>query len=130
MASRPLDLRAGFPPSEANQQRSVGLSLSEETSRHHALVPQLVASWAAANPNHTAVVVGSQVMTYSALEKRANQVAHYLRSIGVAPDTRVAICLPRSMALVVASLGVLKAGGGYIPLDPGYPEERVAWMLN
>jgi amino acid adenylation domain-containing protein len=130
MASGPLNLRAGFPPSEANQHRSVGLSLSEETHRRHALVPQLVGSWATVRPNHTAIVAGAQALTYSALEKRANQLAHYLRSMGVGPDTRVAICLPRAAAFVLASLGVFKAGGGYIPLDPAYPEERLTWMLN
>src|SRR5207237_327820 len=60
----------------------------------------------------------------------ANQLAHYLREIGVRPDERVALCLPREPEMVVALLAVLKAGGAYVPLDPAYPVERLRFMLD
>ncbi|WP_032706731.1 AMP-binding protein, partial [Pseudomonas syringae] len=64
------------------------------------------------------------------LNNRANQLAHHLRDIGVKPDSRVAICVERSEAMVVGLLAILKAGGGYVPLDPAYPADRIAYMLQ
>ncbi|PYJ97129.1 MAG: non-ribosomal peptide synthetase, partial [Verrucomicrobia bacterium] len=58
------------------------------------------------------------------------QLAHHLRKLGVQPDTLVGICLDRSLDLVVGLLGILKAGGAYLPLDPSYPQERLAFMLE
>jgi amino acid adenylation domain-containing protein len=68
-------------------------------------------------------------LTYAELNQRANQLAHHLRGLGVVPDVLVALCLEPSITLVVAILGVLKAGGAYLPLDPAYPPERLAFML-
>ena len=81
-------------------------------------------------PHADAIVFGQQRLTYAELNKRANRLAHYLRSIGVGPEVRVGICMRRSLEMVVAMLGVLKAGGAYVPLDPAYPEQRVAFMLE
>lgn len=67
--------------------------------------------------------------TYQELNRRANQLAHYLRTLGVAPDVRVGLYLERSLEMLVALLGVLKAGGAYVPLDPSYPQERIQFML-
>ncbi len=69
-------------------------------------------------------------MTYAELNARANRLAHHLRALGVRPDDRVAICVERSLEMVVGVLAILKAGGGYVPLDPGYPVERLAFMLK
>ena len=69
-------------------------------------------------------------MRYGELNRRANQLAHYLRELGVRPDTRVGLCVERSVEMVVGILGVLKAGGAYVPLDPGYPLERLRYMLE
>jgi amino acid adenylation domain-containing protein len=80
-------------------------------------------------PEATAVVFEDQALTYAELDRRANQVAHYLRALGVGPEARVGLFLERSLQLVVALLGVLKAGGAYVPLDPAYPRERLAFML-
>src|SRR5207253_1764769 len=63
------------------------------------------------------------------LNRRANQLAHYLREAGVGPEVRVALCLERSLEMVIGLLGVLKAGGAYVPLDPSYPVERLSYML-
>jgi amino acid adenylation domain-containing protein len=69
-------------------------------------------------------------LTYRELNQRANQVAHYLEKQGVGPNVLVAICVERSLAMVVGILGILKAGGAYVPLDPTYPRERLAFMLE
>ncbi|MCP4663524.1 MAG: AMP-binding protein, partial [bacterium] len=85
---------------------------------------------AARMPEATAVVFEDQRLSYRELDRRANQLASTLRSLGVRPESRVGICLERSAELVVALLGVLKAGGAYVPLDPAYPAERLAFLLE
>jgi amino acid adenylation domain-containing protein/non-ribosomal peptide synthase protein (TIGR01720 family) len=69
-------------------------------------------------------------LTYAELNQRANQLAQYLRRLGVGPDVRVALCVERSIDLIVGLLGVLKAGGAYLPLDPTLPPERLAFMID
>ena len=71
-----------------------------------------------------------QTLTYGELNARANQLAHYLRGLGVGPEALVGVCMERSVEMVVALYGVLKAGGAYVPVDPDYPQERVAYMLQ
>lgn len=85
---------------------------------------------AATAPERIAVCAGTRRLTYAELNVRANRLAHYLREQGVAPDGVVALCLERSVEMVVAILAVLKAGGAYLPLDPKYPRERLAHMLR
>jgi amino acid adenylation domain-containing protein len=80
-------------------------------------------------PNAVALVSNNTRLTYSQLNRRANRVARYLRARGVGPDVLVAICLKRSVEMVVGSLGILKAGGAYLPLDPTYPPERLSFLL-
>ncbi|HEY8204732.1 MAG TPA: amino acid adenylation domain-containing protein [Pyrinomonadaceae bacterium] len=80
-------------------------------------------------PNATAVVFDDEHLTYSELNRRANQLANYLRTLGVGPDTMVGVHLERSAKLIVALLGIVKAGGAYLPLDLAYPKERMAFML-
>ncbi|AZC38062.1 non-ribosomal peptide synthetase [Pseudomonas chlororaphis] len=81
-------------------------------------------------PDAVALQAGEQQLTYAQLNQRANQLAHHLRDLGVQPDTRVGICVERSLELVIGLLGILKAGGAYVPLDPGYPQERIHYMLQ
>src|SRR5262245_56549628 len=69
-------------------------------------------------------------LTYSELNYRSNQLARFLISRSVGPDQIIAICLERSINMVVALLGVLKAGGAYLPIDPGYPPDRIQYMLR
>ena len=71
-----------------------------------------------------------QHLTYHELNRRANQVAHHLRALGVGPEVLVGLCMERSLEMVVGLLGILKAGGAYVPLDPTYPQERLAFMLE
>jgi|SRR5580658_4386871 amino acid adenylation domain-containing protein len=92
-------------------------------------VPQLVAQQVAADPDAVAVVSTSERLTYGELDRRANQLAHYLRAIGVGPEQVVGLHLERSVVSVIAALAVLKAGGGYLPLDPSLPAERLRFML-
>ncbi|MGD0207573.1 MAG: amino acid adenylation domain-containing protein [Verrucomicrobiota bacterium] len=70
------------------------------------------------------------VLTYAQLNRRANQLAHHLRTLGVGPEVLVAICVERSLEMVIGLLGILKAGGAFVPLDPAYPKERLAFMLK
>ncbi|KAF9348610.1 hypothetical protein BGX34_002384 [Mortierella sp. NVP85] len=81
-------------------------------------------------PQATALVFNDQAMTYTELNERANRLAHHLIELGVKPDSLVAICLERSFAMIVGVLAVLKAGGSYVPLDPSYPVERLAYILE
>jgi amino acid adenylation domain-containing protein len=81
-------------------------------------------------PDAVAVVFKEKHMTYQELNAKANQLAHYLQTLGIGPEKLVGICIERSLEMVVGLLGVLKAGGAYVPLDPAYPEERVAFMLE
>src|SRR5262249_15629843 len=92
-------------------------------------VHELFAAQAERTPERVAVVYEGAALSYGELNRRANQLAHYLRAQGVGPETLVGVCLERSVELVVALLGVLKAGGAYVPLDPQYPEARLSYLL-
>ncbi|MFN6484866.1 MULTISPECIES: non-ribosomal peptide synthetase [unclassified Nostoc] len=82
------------------------------------------------SPDAIAVVFGDQHLTYRELNHRANQLAHYLRSLGVKPEVLVGICVERSLEMAIGILGILKAGGAYVPLDPVYPPERLIFILQ
>src|SRR5258708_33089394 len=81
-------------------------------------------------PDRIAVAFGAIELNYEQLMQKSNQVARYLRKLGVGPDVRVGVCLDRSVELVVFLLGILKAGGAYVPLDPGDPAERLQYMAQ
>src|ERR1700689_4336082 len=100
------------------------------SSQRPACVHQLVAQPAAENPNGLAVSSRQEELSYGELDRRANRLANYLRSIGVERDVVVGLYLDRSPAMVVAALGILKAGGAYVPLDPIHPVERLVFMLR
>ncbi|MBW4521579.1 MAG: amino acid adenylation domain-containing protein [Scytolyngbya sp. HA4215-MV1] len=80
-------------------------------------------------PDAIAVMAEGKSLTYRALNQRANQLAHYLKTLGVMPEVLVGICLERSLEMVITLLAILKAGGAYVPLDPSYPRERLAFMM-
>ncbi|MBW8832257.1 MAG: amino acid adenylation domain-containing protein, partial [Burkholderiales bacterium] len=92
-------------------------------------IHELFEDQAERTPAATALVFEDDSLSYAELNARANQLAHHLIALGVQPDTRVAIALPRGIDMVVALLATLKAGGAYVPLDPDYPAERLAFML-
>ena len=82
------------------------------------------------SPDAVAVVFAGEQLTYRELNAKANQLAHHLRTLGVKPEVMVGICVERSLELVVGILGILKAGGVYVPLDTAYPQERLSFMLE
>lgn len=102
---------------------------------HHALpkeacIHRLFEAQVARTPDAIAVVFGEEQLTYAQLNKRANQLAHYLRRAGVGPEVRVGVCLERSVDFIVSLWGILKAEGGYVPLDPQYPTARLLFMIE
>jgi amino acid adenylation domain-containing protein len=82
------------------------------------------------SPDAVALIFGDEQVTYAELNSRANRLAHYLRGLGVGPESPVGVCMQRSVELIVGLLGILKAGGAFVPLDPAYPAERLAFMLE
>lgn len=91
---------------------------------------ELFTECAERTPDATALVWEDQQLSYRQLNERANQLAHYLKRLGVAPDSPVALCVERSLDTVVGLLGILKAGGAYVPIDPSYPRERMTYILE
>lgn len=127
------------------QQHLSELKLLTEPERHQLLVEwnntqvgypqnqcihQLFETQVERSPDAIAVVFEDQQLTYQELNQRANQVAYYLRALGVSPEVLVGICVERSLDMVIAILATLKAGGAYVPLDTSYPQERLALILE
>ncbi|GHG84838.1 hypothetical protein GCM10012319_40930 [Comamonas sp. KCTC 72670] len=100
------------------------------TPLRRGLIHQRISEQAARTPEATALVVGTERLSYRELEARSNRLAHLLQSRGVGPDVRVAVCMTRSSELVVSLLAILKAGGAYVPLDPNYPRQRIDSTLS
>jgi amino acid adenylation domain-containing protein len=94
-----------------------------------AFIHEMSAARAASMPGAPAVRAGGETVGRAELERRSNRLAHLLRRRGVGPETRVGMCMERGPEMVVALLGILKAGGVYVPLDPAYPRDRLAFML-
>ena len=117
--------------SQAEQHRllvefnNTATQASEQRCLHHLLDEQ-----AARTPDELAVVYKDRQLTYAALNAHANQLAHYLQSLGVGPDVLVGIYMERSLEMMVGILAVLKAGGAYLPLDTSHPKQRLAFMLE
>jgi len=81
-------------------------------------------------PGNTAVKMGAEAITYQQLEERSRQLAIYLQQEGVIPDTLVGVCMNRSIDMIVAIMAILRAGGAYVPIDPEYPQPRIAYMIE
>jgi amino acid adenylation domain-containing protein/FkbM family methyltransferase len=97
--------------------------------RSEAVVHRLFEEQVERTPHATAVVFEEQQLSFSELNRRANQVAHYLRRLGVGPEASVCLLMERSTEMLIGLLGILKAGGTYVPLDPGQPTQRLNSML-
>jgi amino acid adenylation domain-containing protein len=101
-----------------------------ESGFRHSVVQEMVAAQAAAAPNAIAVSAASEVLTYAELDRCSNQLAHYLKSLGVGLEQLVGLWVGRSPSMVIAALAILKAGGAYVPLDSTLPAERLDFMLG
>jgi amino acid adenylation domain-containing protein len=127
------------------EQRISELPLLTEAEKHQLLVEwndtktdypkdkcihELFETQVERTPDAIALAFEDQQLTYHELNNRANQLAHYLQTLGVGPAVLVGICVERSMEMIVGLLGILKAGGAYVPLDPTYPKERLGFMLE
>ena len=103
-----------------------GESVAPATTLAH----ELIERQAARTPEATAVICGEYAVSYRTLNAKANQLARYLIAHGVGTEDRVAVVLPRSVDLIVSLLAVLKSGGTYVPIEPDYPAERIAYMVE
>jgi amino acid adenylation domain-containing protein len=100
-------------------------SFQQDVSLHHLFEAQVDR-----NSSAIAITFENEQMTYGELNRRANQLAHRLRALGVGPEVLVGLCVERGIELVIGILGILKAGGAYVPLDPSYPRERLQFMIE
>jgi amino acid adenylation domain-containing protein len=127
------DLPVSKIPLLAGEERSLiidGWNATRAQYPETMCLHELVEAQAKNAPDSTAVMMGKDQISYRVLNEKANQFANYLRRRGVGPETLVGIFLERSINMVIALLGVLKAGGAYIPLDPAYPADRIAFILE
>jgi len=115
---------------ELISDQMTGHEASKGNGFHKLLTTELVGLQAQSHPEAIALACAGEVLSYGELDSRANQMAHYLRSQGVGPEKLVGLCMERSPKMVVAALGIMRAGGAYLPLDPAYPSERLAFMLK
>ncbi len=134
-----LDIAAGADKSLADvrlldedERRRILIQWNETATQypHEQTIHQLFEAQAERTPSAVALVCGEEQLTYAELNARANRLAHYLREKGVGREATVGILMERSAEMVIALLGVLKAGGTYLPLDPAYPQERLAFVLE
>jgi len=112
------------------QQQLIQSNLTESDYPKEQTIIDLFQEQVEKTPDNIAVVFENQSLSYRDLNTKANQLAHYLMTIGVSRETLVGICVDRSLDMVVGLLGILKAGAAYVPLDPNYPEKRLQFMLE
>jgi non-ribosomal peptide synthetase component F len=122
--SRPF-LMQDYPAAERHQ-----LLVEWNNTKSDKCVHQLFEAQVELTPDAVAVVFEDRQLTYRELNAKANQLAHYLQKLGVKAEVLVGICVQRSLEIVVELLGILKADRAYVPLDPGFPKQRLAAMLE
>jgi amino acid adenylation domain-containing protein len=131
MAADPQQRLSALPLLTDAERQQVLVSFNETKRAYprHESVHRLFEAQARSTPDATALLFEGQTLSYQALNRKANQVARFLRRRGVGRGAFVGICVERSLEMVVAMLGILKAGGAYVALDPAYPRERLAFLL-
>jgi amino acid adenylation domain-containing protein/non-ribosomal peptide synthase protein (TIGR01720 family) len=116
--------------SESEYSQLMTFCGTDSAKKNQSTIPALFSSQVLKTPEASALIYGEQRLSYAKLNERANQLAHYLRALGVGAESLVGICLEGSPELIISMLAILKAGGAYIPLDPGNPAARLAHMLQ
>ena len=116
-------------PAEQQQLLAEFNDTKAESAKAYSII-EVFEAQVAKNPEATAIVFNDEAITYQELNDRANQLANYLRSKGVAAETPVPICINGSLDMMVGILGILKAGGAYVPIDPEFPQERIHYILE
>jgi len=106
------------------------LNITRNNLNEEICVQNLIESRVAQAPDAIALNWMGNSLTYNELNSRANKLAHYLRHLGIGPDNIIGVCMERSFEMVIGILGVLKAGGAYLPLDPSYPKDRISYILE
>jgi amino acid adenylation domain-containing protein/non-ribosomal peptide synthase protein (TIGR01720 family) len=117
------------PLDAAERQELIAPPADRASWRQHRCLHELFAAQAARTPDAVALTCEDETLSYGELDRRANRLAHHLRSLGVGPDVVVGLCVERSLDMVVGLIAILKAGGAYLPLDPSLPPDRLAYML-
>ncbi len=132
IVANPLRRVSELPLLSAAEAQRILVEWNDTTTTYpnDVCLAQLFEAQAARTPDGIAVVAGDLSLTYRELNRRANQVAHFLRARGVGPDTLVGLFTERSLLMVIGVLGILKAGGAYVPLDADYPKARLQFMLE
>jgi aspartate racemase len=129
-SSEAASLHTANPLTEGRRRVLVEFNSTRTAYPANSCVHTLFELQAEETPDSIAVVCGNQSLTYRELNIRANRLAHYLRTLGVGPETLVGLSVRRSLHLIVSTLGILKAGAAYLPLDPDYPAERLVLMFE
>jgi amino acid adenylation domain-containing protein len=115
---------------EHAQLAALGAGVSPVLEQPDALIHDLIADHARTTPDAPALIYKDTVLSHAELDQRATQLAHWLRANDVGPDAPVALCVERSVDMIVGIVGILKAGGAYVPVDPDYPAERIGYVLD
>lgn len=127
----PISKSVGSEDLPVESRKSTPAQVSGNGNHSHlARVSDMISARAADKPEALAIAFGRQELTFGELETEANRLAHFLRELGVGPESLVGLCLGRVPEMIVSALAILKAGGAYVPLDPDYPAERLRFMLE
>ncbi len=126
---RPIALLPLLTPAETGQIMT-GWNRTDRTEYERVCIHELIEAQVNRTPDSPAIEFDSESLTYRELDRRANQLGHYLQRLGVGPDQLVGLCMERSIEVLVAMLAILKAGAAYVPLDSSYPAERIQYMLS
>jgi non-ribosomal peptide synthetase component F len=126
---QPIAMLAILPQSE-REQLLVGWNQTSQQYPQGDCIQDLIEQQVECTPSSVAICNLHGELTYLELNQKANQLAHYLRKLGVGPEVRVGVCVERGLDMVVGLLAILKAGGVYVPLDPNYPADRLRYSME